>query len=103
MVSEDGRQVSEVGRQSRSRKRKADRLALKREYNGKNRMLVKKYVGYKKIDNKYRQRTLVNPCNSQFCALSKIFFADIQRKSHLFSTGFLVDKTETQRNPKDVD
>ncbi|CAH2095417.1 unnamed protein product [Euphydryas editha] len=116
---------AEVGRQSRSRKRKADRLTWKREHSRKNRMLGKEYLGYKKIGNKYRQteskpeRTMGPLCNSQFCARSKVLFCShltqdmrlsifnkywsmswLQKKIFVSS---MVDKTDTQRKTKGTD
>ncbi|KAF9413697.1 hypothetical protein HW555_008143, partial [Spodoptera exigua] len=104
---------AEVGRLSRSRKRKADRLTWKREHNRKNRMLGKEYLGYKKNDNKYPEKTMGPLCNSQFCARSKVFFCSHltqEMRLSIFNkfwcmswsekkmfVSSMVDKTETQR------
>lgn len=115
----------EVGKQSRTRKRKADRLTWKREQSRKNRMLGKEYVGFKKIDNKYVQqenkpkRTMGPLCNSQFCARSKVFFCSHltqEIRSSIFNkfwsmtwsqkkifVSSMVDKTEIKRKIKGTD
>ncbi|CAH2108473.1 unnamed protein product [Euphydryas editha] len=107
---------AEVGKQSRSRKRKAGRLTWKREHSRKNRMLGKEYFGYKKIGNKYHQteskpeRTMSPLCNSQFCARSKILFCShltqemlehVMAEKKIVSS--MVDKTDTQRKTKGTD
>lgn len=116
---------AEIGRESRSRKRKADRLSWKREHSKNNRMLGKEYLGHKKIDNKYRQteskpkRTMGPLCNSQFCARSKVFFCaqlTEEMRISIFNefwcmswsqkkvfVSSMVDKTTTQRKTKGTD
>lgn len=69
----------EVAKESRTRKRKADRSSWAVSINKKNRMLGKEYIGFNKIDNliqkqKRPKRAIGTKCNSAFCNKSKVMF-----------------------------